>query len=55
MIKITARKSKRKIKHIKCSANSNLFKVSNRDTRKWCEIYSNINIKTPERRERRYC
>ena len=32
-----------------------LFKVNNRNTRKTCEIYSKLTIKTPERRQlRRY-
>ena len=31
-------------------ANIYLFKVSNRSTRKRCEIFSNLTIKTPERR-----
>ena len=30
-------------------ANIYLYKVNNRNTRKRCEIYSNLTIKTPER------
>ena len=32
-------------------ANIYLFKVNNRNTRKRCEIYSKLAIKTPERRQ----
>ena len=35
-------------------ANVYLFKVTNKNTRKRCEIYSKLTIKTPERRQRRY-
>ena len=28
-----------------------LFKINNRNTIKWCEIYSKLKIKTPERRQ----
>ena len=35
-------------------ANIYLFKVTNKNTRKRCEIYSKLTIKTPERRQRRY-
>ena len=36
--------------------NIYLFKVNNRNTRKMCEIYSKLTIKTPERRRvRRSC
>ena len=33
-------------------ANIYLFKVNNINTRKRCEIYSKLTIKTPERRQR---
>ena len=33
------------------SATIYLFKVNNRNTRKTCEIYSKLTIKTPERRQ----
>ena len=32
-------------------ANTCLFKVNNRNSRKRCEIYSNLTIKTPEQRQ----
>ena len=35
-------------------ANIYLFKVTNKNNRKRCEIYSKLTIKTPERRQRRY-
>ena len=35
------------------SANIFLFKVNERNTRKRCEIFSKLTIKTPERRQRR--
>ena len=34
-------------------ANIYLFKVNNRSSRKRCEIFSKLIIKTPERRQRR--
>ena len=41
---------------IKSPANICLFKLSNRNSRKKCEIYSKFTIKTPERRQwRRLC
>ena len=40
--------------HLKCNENiltgNCMFKVNNRNTRTWCEIYSKVTIKTPERR-----
>ena len=33
-------------------ANIYLFKVNNKNTRKWCEICSKLTIKRPERRRR---
>ena len=33
------------------SATIYLFKINNRNTRKTCEIYSKLTIKTPERRQ----
>ena len=35
-------------------ANINLFKVNNRNARKWCEICSKLTINTPERRQWRH-
>ena len=34
-------------------ANICLFKINNRQTRKRCEIFSKLTVKTPERRQRR--
>ena len=34
-------------------ATINVFKVSNKNTRKWCEICSKLTIKTSEQRQRR--
>ena len=39
--------------HVSYTANIYLFKVNNRDSRKWCETCLNLTIKTPERRYRR--
>ena len=36
-------------------ANIYLFKVNHRSTRKRCEIFSKLAIKTPERRQRQKC
>ena len=39
--------------HSKIHLTFFLFKVNNRSSRKWCEICSNLTIKTTERRELR--
>ena len=34
-----------------CTTNLYLFKDNNRNTRKGCEIYSKLTVKTPEQRQ----